>query len=83
MALKPTSISAYSFGFSFPYFIVRVNYFGKDYVSSSLYFIGIADVFLNRNWRFIDWFSTGYIKYNEDKFDEIVEYINTIIHKLE
>ena len=30
---------------------------------------------------FIDWFSTGYIKYNEDKFDEIVEYINTIIHK--
>jgi hypothetical protein len=30
---------------------------------------------------FIDWFSTGYIKYNEDKFDEIKEYINTIIHK--
>lgn len=30
---------------------------------------------------FIDWFSTGYIKYNEDKFDEITEYINTIIHK--
>ena len=30
---------------------------------------------------FIDWFSTGYIKYNEHKFDEIKEYINTIIHK--
>lgn len=30
---------------------------------------------------FIDWFSTGYIKYNEDKFDEIKEYINTIIYK--
>lgn len=31
---------------------------------------------------FIDWFSTGYIKYNEDKFDEIIEYVNTIIYKL-
>jgi len=30
---------------------------------------------------FIDWFSTGYVKYNEDKFDEIKEYINTIIYK--
>jgi hypothetical protein len=30
---------------------------------------------------FIDWFSTGYIKYNEHKFDEIKEYIDTIIYK--
>ena len=31
---------------------------------------------------FIDWFNTGYISYNEDKFDEIKIYINTIVHKL-
>jgi hypothetical protein len=30
---------------------------------------------------FIDWFSTGYIKYNENKWDEIQLYIDTIIHK--
>lgn len=35
----------------------------------------------NPEYCFIDWFSTGYIKYNEHKFDEITEYINTIIHK--
>lgn len=29
----------------------------------------------------IDWFTTGYVKYNEHKFDEIKTYINTIIHR--
>jgi hypothetical protein len=35
----------------------------------------------NPEYCFIDWFSTGYIKYNEDKFDEIQEYVDTIINK--
>lgn len=29
----------------------------------------------------IDWFTTGYVKYNEHKFEEIKTYINTIVHK--
>ena len=36
----------------------------------------------NPSYCFIDWFNTGYITYNEDKFDEIKTYINTIVHKL-
>ena len=29
----------------------------------------------------VDWFTTGYVKYNEDKLDEIKTYINTILHR--
>jgi hypothetical protein len=36
----------------------------------------------NPSYCFIDWFNTGYICYNEDKFNEIKIYINTIVHKL-
>jgi len=61
----------------------RVKSFG--YGSRHLNDAGVCyiDDVLNSNpeYCFIDWFSTGYIKYNEDKFDEIREYIDTIIHK--
>jgi len=35
----------------------------------------------NAEYCFIDWFSTGYIEYNKHKFDEIKEYVDTIINK--
>ena len=35
----------------------------------------------NPQYCFIDWFSTGYIEYNKDNFDEILIYVNNIIHK--
>ena len=52
---------------------MHLNYAGVTYIDDVLNF--------DPEYCFIDWFSTGYIKYNEDKFDEIVEYIDTIIHK--
>jgi hypothetical protein len=64
-----------------PFF--TINNFG--YGSRHLNDAGICyiDTVLETNpdYCFIDWFSTGYIKYNEDKFDEITEYIDTIIYK--
>ena len=57
----------------FGYGSMHLNDAGISYIDSVLEF--------NPEYCFIDWFSTGYIKYNEDKFDEIVEYIDTIIHK--
>jgi hypothetical protein len=57
----------------FGYGSMHLNDAGISYIDNVLEF--------NPEYCFIDWFSTGYIKYNEDKFDEIVEYIDTIIHK--
>jgi hypothetical protein len=43
----------------------------------------IDDVIKSKpSYCFLDWFNTGYICYNEDKFDEIKIFINTILHKL-
>jgi len=57
----------------FGYGSMHLNDAGISYIDEVLEF--------NPEYCFIDWFSTGYIKYNENKFDEICEYINTIIHK--
>lgn len=67
--LKNPEFNIKSFGFG----SMHLNDAGISYIDDVLKF--------NPEYCFIDWFSTGYIKYNEDKFDEIVEYINTIIHK--
>jgi hypothetical protein len=67
--LKNPDLNVKSFGFG----SMHLNDAGISYIDNVLEF--------NPEYCFIDWFSTGYIKYNEDKFDEIVEYINTIIHK--
>jgi len=58
---------------SFGYGSMHLNDAGITYIDDVLKF--------DPEYCFIDWFSTGYIKYNEDKFDEIKEYIDTIIHK--
>ena len=58
---------------SFGYGSRHLNDAGVCYIDTVLDF--------EPDYCFIDWFSTGYIKYNEDKFYEIKEYINTIIHK--
>lgn len=71
----------YHFGLKNPQYNIKTFGYGSMHLNDA----GIAyidDVLtFNPEYCFIDWFSTGYIKYNEDKFDEIIEYINTIIHK--
>jgi hypothetical protein len=57
----------------FGYGSMHLNDAGISYIDDVLVF--------NPEICFIDWFSTGYVKYNEDKFEEIIEYINTIIYK--
>lgn len=57
----------------FGYGSMHLNDAGISYIDDVLKF--------EPEYCFIDWFSTGYIKYNEHKFDEIIEYVNTIIHK--
>lgn len=71
----------YHFGLKNPQFNVKSFGYGSMHLNDAG--ISYIDEVLNfkPEYCFIDWFSTGYIKYNEDKFDEIVEYINTIIHK--
>jgi hypothetical protein len=58
---------------SFGYGSMHLNDAGICYIDTVLEF--------KPEYCFIDWFSTGYIKYNEDKWDEIQLYIDTIIHK--
>lgn len=58
---------------NFGYGSMHLNDAGISYIDEVLEF--------EPEYCFIDWFSTGYIKYNEGKFDEITEYIDTIIHK--
>lgn len=71
----------YHFGLKNPQFNIKPFGYGSMHLNDAG--ISYIDEVLNFNpeYCFIDWFSTGYIKYNEDKFDDIIEYINTIIHK--
>lgn len=67
--LRNPELNIKHFGFG----SMHLNDAGVTYIDDVLNF--------DPEYCFIDWFSTGYIKYNEDKFDEIVDYIDTIIHK--
>jgi len=71
----------YYFGLKNQNFEIKPFGFGAMHLddAGTLYIDDVLNY--NPEYCFIDWFSTGYIKYNEDNFNEIIEYINTIIHK--
>lgn len=69
------------FGERYPKFQVRPFGFGARHLNDAgvCYIDDVLE--FEPDYCIVDWFTTGYVKYNEDKFDEITTYIDAIVHR--